>query len=210
MPDFPVLLRVAQKRCVVVGGGPVALRRTKALHDAGAHVTVIAPDIDPGLEVIEGITVVQRPYQPGDLAGAILVIVATDDPTVNSAVARDAKREGVLVNRADEPAKGDLTVLAHAHHGPITLAVHTGGASASAAAAIRRQLSQALDPDWQRLLTIIAPYRAKIQQAVADPLERRTRLAQLTSDQAMGILKDAGPEALRKYCDQLVKPPPTR
>jgi precorrin-2 dehydrogenase/sirohydrochlorin ferrochelatase len=168
MPDLPVMLRIEGKRCVIVGGGPVARRRAAALLEAGGRVTVVAPQIDPDLAAMS-VTVERRAYRETDLDGAFLVVVATGDDAVNAAIGEDARRRGVLVNRADEPTEGDFTVPAHARHGPITLAVHTGGVSAGAGAAIRRELSAALDPAWPRLLELVAPFRSRIQDATPEP-----------------------------------------
>lgn len=206
MPDLPVMLKVEGTRCVIVGGGAVARRRAEALLAAGAEVVVIAPHPDAALAAM-GLTLLERPYQAGDLAGARLVVIATDDEAVNAVAAREAAERGVLVNRADAPDAGDFTVPAHAHHGPLTLAVHTGGVSASAAAAIRRQLSEALDPDWPRLLELVAPYRPAIQARMTDPAERQDRLRKLTDARAMNILKAQGPDALRRHCESLASAP---
>lgn len=205
MPPLPVMLNLQGKRCVVVGGGPVALRRAGALLDSGGAVTVIAPVVEPELDALP-IELHRRPYQAGDLSGAFVVVIATDDPKVNEAVARDAHAAGVLVNRADNPDAGDFTIPAHAHHGPITLAVHTGGASASASATIRKTLSDALDPDWPRLVELAAGFRPIIQQRYPDPAQRRERLMKLADPQAMAILKGRGKDALLEYYRGLAGP----
>jgi precorrin-2 dehydrogenase / sirohydrochlorin ferrochelatase len=202
MAELPVMLRVVGRRCVIVGGGAVALRRARALLEAGAEVRVVAPRVDAELQTLP-VGVEQRPYRRGDLAGALLAVAATDDPAVNAAVAAEAREAGVLVNRADEPEAGDLTIPAHARHGPITLAVHTGGISAAAAATIRRQLSEALDPDWPRLLRIAAPYRELIQRRVPDDAARHERLTRLTGPEAMRTLKERGSAAFETFCDEL-------
>ena len=202
MADLPVMLNVRGRRCVIVGGGAVAARRAASLREAGAEVVVIAPQVDDTLAQQAG-AVHRRPYQRGDLDGACLVVVATDDAAVNEQVAQDAAASGVLTNRADAPERGDLTIPAHARHGPVTLTVHTDGISASAAAAIRRQLSDALDPDWPRLLAIAGDYRQRVQETCADPEDRRARLRRLTDDQAMNILKAQGDDALRDHLDKV-------
>jgi len=206
MPGLPAILNVQGKRCLIVGGGQVAVRRARALIEAGAHATVVAPTIDPAMVEI-GVKMCCRTYQESDLNGAALVVIATDDPVVNQAIADDARKRKVWINRADDPTAGDLTIPAHARHGPITLAVDTGGASASAAATIRRELSAALDPHWPAMLEIVAAYRPLIQQAMTDPAERTDRLRQMTSPQALRVYRDGGADALRKYCDNLIHPP---
>ncbi len=205
MPPLPVMLNLSGKRCVIVGGGRVAARRAGALLKAGAAVAVVAPDIQPGLAALP-LELHHRPYQPGDLAGALIVVIATDDPRVNQAVARDAQAAGVWANRADSPDAGDFTVPAHAHHGPITLAVHTGGASASASATIRQELSDALDPHWPKLIELAGGFRSIIQERWPDPVQRRGRLMKLADPHAMAILKDRGEDALLEYYRRLAGP----
>ncbi len=207
MHCLPVMLCVRERRCVIIGGGPVAARRADALVDAGADVHLVAPELDPAIEGLP-ITVHRRTYEPGDLDGALLVIVATDRKQINQRVADDARQRGVLVNRTDVPDDGDLVVPAHAHHGPVTLAVHTSGVSAAAASTIRRELSDRLDPDWPTLLEAVAPYRALIQQRFADAEQRRDRLRRLTDKAAMRILKDSGVDAVKAHCDALLEGTP--
>ncbi len=200
MPDLPVMLRVEGRRCVVVGGSGVALRRAGALLEAGAVVTVIAPRIDPELRRIN-VQLEERPYRASDLEGAMLVVVATDAMDVNAQIQRDANERNVLVNRADDPTSGDFTVAAHRHEGPITLAVHSGGVSAAAAAAIRDELLAKLDPLWRSLLETVSPYRKRLQQRIADPKRRAAQLLRLTDEHAMDLLRQRGREALVAHCE---------
>ena len=209
MVDLPVMLRVHGKRCVVVGGGAVAYRRAKSLLRAGAMVTVVAPKIDGNLRTV-GAQIEQRPYRVGDLDDAMLAVVATNEPEVNETVAQHAASAGVLVNRADLADAGQISFVAHARHGPVTLSVHTGGISAQAAATILKQLSEDLDPDWERLLEIVAPYRPLIQQRVEDAGHRHQVLEQLTGPHAIETLKLHGVEALRRFCQSLITTPTTQ
>lgn len=199
------MLNIRGRLAVVIGGGSVATRRCASLLDAGADVLVIAPDIDDELAALP-VRVERRAYRAGDLAGAVLVVIATDDPAVNARIHADARSAGgVLVNRTDCPDQGDITIPAHAHHGPITIAVHTGGISASAAATIRRQLSAALDPAWAALLEAVRPCRAELQRRMPEGERRRAALRELTNDAAMSTLKDSGPAGLDGYCRALIE-----
>lgn len=200
------MLRVQGERCVILGGGVVARRRAQTLLAAGARVVVVTPEVTQDFEGLD-VEIIPRPYQYGDLAGARFVVIATNDPEMNSAAGREAREMGVLINRADDPAAGDCAIPAHAHHGPLTIAVHTSGISAGAAATIRRELSAALDPDWPRLLEVVAPYRLRIKQNFADDRpEREKRLTGMTNARAMNMLKAQGPEAVRRYCEGLAEP----
>ncbi|MCC7407433.1 MAG: bifunctional precorrin-2 dehydrogenase/sirohydrochlorin ferrochelatase [Phycisphaeraceae bacterium] len=199
MADLPVMLRVHGRRCVVVGGGAVALRRASALLAAGADVTVIAPEVDPRIAQLP-LHVEKRAYAPGDLANCLLAVAATDDPAVNERIGRDARAAGALVNRPDAPEQGDVQVPAHRQAGPVTLAVHTGGISAAAAGTIADECLHALDPDWPRLLELAAPLREQIQRKVTDATDRQRRLRALTDAAAMKALKHGGVEAAQAHC----------
>ena len=97
---FPLFIDLTGRRTVVVGGGTVGLRRAEVLRRFGAEVVVISPAFARNLD---GVLFVAKKYEAGDLAGAFLAVAAADDPAVNEAVGREARRLGVLFNRADAP-----------------------------------------------------------------------------------------------------------
>lgn len=200
-PCIPIMLDMTGKRCVIVGGGGVAARRTRTLLESGADVTAIAPELAPQLLDMQ-IKTESRRFEPTDLDGAFLVVVATDQPDVNQAVHAAARDRGVLVNRTDDAGLADLTFMTAHRDGPLTLAVHTGGASAGAAVRIRDELAMHLDDDWAALLTHALPARKQLQQQITDPAKRLPLLRRLTDDAAMNTLKTGGQAALRAlYAD---------
>ena len=123
---YPLMLDLTGRPAVVVGGGPVALRRVRALLAAGALVHVIAPRVDPALAG-EDVRLSRRKYRDGDLAGAWLAHAATDDPAVNAAVAAAAERLRIWCVRADDAAASRAWTPAVARQGEITIAVTAGG-----------------------------------------------------------------------------------
>lgn len=203
MIDLPVMLNVRGRRCVIVGGGRVALRRLGSLLAAGAQVEVIAPEVEAAIEALAEVKVHRRAWCPGDLDGAKLVVIATSDAVVNAAAAKEAAQAGALVNRADDPAVGDVSIPAHASDGLVTIAVHTGGASAAAAAAIRRELSASLAPHWPAMLALAQTWRPRVQQAVADTGTRQARLAAMTDQAAVDLYNTQGGVALEAYYEKL-------
>ncbi len=96
----------------------MALRKVETLVSRGADVVVVAREIAPEIEVIPGVEVRRRPYEPSDLDCAILVIAATDDRSVNERVHADARSAGVLVNVVDVPELCDFIVPASVVRGP--------------------------------------------------------------------------------------------
>jgi uroporphyrin-III C-methyltransferase/precorrin-2 dehydrogenase/sirohydrochlorin ferrochelatase len=111
---------------VVIGGGAVALRRTKSLLAADARVRVIAPRVDDELAGLD-VVLHRRPYHDGDLAGAWLAHAAADDPGVNAAVAAEAERHRIWCVRADDAGASAAWVPAVTRQGDVTIAVTAGG-----------------------------------------------------------------------------------
>jgi uroporphyrin-III C-methyltransferase / precorrin-2 dehydrogenase / sirohydrochlorin ferrochelatase len=114
---------------VVVGGGPVALRRVAGLREAGAEIVVVAPRLTPALGDLADrgqITAHRRGYQPGDLDGAWLVLACTDQPDVNAAVAADAERRHLWCARADDATASAAWVPAVGRADAVTVAVNAG------------------------------------------------------------------------------------
>ncbi|MEM1356302.1 MAG: NAD(P)-dependent oxidoreductase [Planctomycetota bacterium] len=204
LSGIPVMLDVTGRRCLVVGGGRVAARRARALQAAGAEVVVVAPQVDPAVAQIGG-EIRQRAFEADDLDGAWLVVVATNNPTVNQAVHAEARTRNLLVNRADDADASDLAFMVSHRDGPLTAAVHTGGASAAAAVRIRDAVAAQLDPDWPVLLRHAKSARRKIQATVADPTKRTALLGRLTDNAAMQALKSGGESALEGFYADMIR-----
>jgi precorrin-2 dehydrogenase/sirohydrochlorin ferrochelatase len=158
-----VNLLVTGRACLVVGGGTVALEKVDGLLDAGAEVTVVAPEVTPGLAERTSVTVEQRPYRSGEAAGYRLVIVATDDPAVNAEVAADAEAAGVWVNAADDVENCTFTLPARVRRGDLLLTASTGGRSPGVASWVRRRLEADYGPEWATLLDLVADARDELR-----------------------------------------------
>ena len=123
-------LRLAGRRVVVVGGGPVAARRVAGLLDAGALVHVVAPHLTPALEGLataERVTWTARAYQAGDLDGAWYVVAATNAPSANAAVAAEAESARIFCSRADDAASSTAWTPAVGRHGGVQVGVLSPG-----------------------------------------------------------------------------------
>src|SRR6185437_6393479 len=125
MSGYPIELDLTGRAAVVVGGGTVALRRTRALVRAGAQVTVIAPVVCAEFAELS-VTVLTRRYRDGDLTGAWLVHAATDDAEVNEAVATAAEAARIWCVRADTATESPARMPAVTRHGDVTVAVTAG------------------------------------------------------------------------------------
>ena len=123
---YSLMLSLAGRRVVVVGGGTVALRRAASLLESGANVVVIAPSVLPELAELP-VTVLAREYRDGDLSAAWLAHAATGDPAVNAQVADEAERNRIWCVRADVAAASAAWTPAVTRHGDVTVAVTSGG-----------------------------------------------------------------------------------
>ena len=146
MPLFPAFLKLAGRRVVVVGGGAVAASKIRALLDAGADVTVVAPGIAPGI-LRADVACVRRPFEARDLDGAWLVVAAAP-PEVNRKVAEAAGERRVFVNAVDDPPNASLYLGGVVRRSGLTVAISTDG-RAPALAGLLRQALDALLPAEQ-------------------------------------------------------------
>ncbi|PZF97223.1 uroporphyrinogen-III C-methyltransferase [Micromonospora deserti] len=127
---YPLGLRLAGRRVVVVGGGAVATRRVPALLDAGADVFLVAPELTPALRAhvdARRLHWAPRRFAPDDLDGAWLVQVAIDDPIAAASVSAAAAERRIFCVRADDRAAATAWTPAVTRHGPVTVAVLGGG-----------------------------------------------------------------------------------
>ena len=143
---YPLLLDLGGRRAVVIGGGAVALRRTRGLLAAGASVAVIAPAVLPELAELSEVAVSLRGYVDGDLDGAWVVHACTDDPAVNAAVAAEAERRRIPCVRADDAAGGSARTPAVTRGAGLVVAVGAdGGPDPTRASAVRDAVALLLE-----------------------------------------------------------------
>lgn len=139
---FPVFIDLSGRAAVVVGGGTVGLRRASVLRRFGAEVTVVSPRLSGPAE---GVRHVPRSYREGDLEGAFLAVAATDDPQANAAVCREARRLGLLFNRADCPEDCGFFFPAVCEGEGLVAGVVGDGASHQRTAQAARRIRQVLE-----------------------------------------------------------------
>ncbi|MBQ9224857.1 MAG: siroheme synthase [Fibrobacter sp.] len=138
-------LNLEGRNVLVVGGGRIALRKVKTLLPTGAHITVVAPQINPEFTTIPSIVLKNRPYEPLDLRGIFMVFICTDKPAVNAQVSNDARARRILVNNACDYLDGDFIVPARMDFGEnIAVTVSTQGRAPSLA----KKLKQKIQSEW--------------------------------------------------------------
>ena len=127
---YPLGLRLAGRRVLVVGGGTVATRRVPALLDAGAAVALVAPEVTPALHghIAAGrLSWSPRAFRPDDLDDTWLVQVAIDDPAAAAQISAAAEERRIFCVRADDRQAASAWTPAVTRSGPVTVAVLGGG-----------------------------------------------------------------------------------
>jgi precorrin-2 dehydrogenase/sirohydrochlorin ferrochelatase len=162
--QYPVNLILQGTRCLVVGGGPVAARKAAGLLACQAEVHVIAPSLSPEMAALP-VSVEQRPYRAGDVAGYRLVLAATDDRDVNRTVFDEAEAQGTWVNSADDPALCTFTLPSVIRRGSIMVTVSTGGRSPALASWLKHRFEDELGPEYQVLVDLVARAREDMRAA---------------------------------------------
>lgn len=162
---YPVSLAIDGRKCLVIGGGQVALRKVEALLEHGAAVTVASPRLDDGLRRLAAhgkVITIDRDYRPGDMDGFFMAIVATDSAAINRAAAEEARQKHVLVNVADDAGKSDFITPSHVRRGPVSIAISTSGKSPALARKLRVTLEQEFGEEYARLAELLGEIRAEV------------------------------------------------
>lgn len=170
---FPVFLRLEGRRVLLVGGGAVAAAKLRALLDAGADVTVVAPAIASAIAAAP-VTVVRRPFEPRDLDG-VWYVVAAAPREVNAEVARGAHARGIFVNAVDDVENASAYAGAVLRRGGVTIALSTDGEAPALAGLLREGLEALLPEDLDGWMACARDARQR-WLAEGVPMEQRRPL----------------------------------
>jgi precorrin-2 dehydrogenase/sirohydrochlorin ferrochelatase len=181
---FPMFVKLAGRRCLVVGGGPVAESKIDSLLRAGAQVTVVSPALTDRLERMNRHHLFAwepRRFVVADLQGAFLVIAATADDATNEAVYREADRRGILCNAVDEPPRCHFYFPAVVQRGALQIAISTAGLSPSLAQRLRKELEVQFGHEYGEWLQWLGSVREALMTRHLSFRTRKRLLARLAS-----------------------------
>lgn len=181
MERLPLFLDLRDQAVTVVGGGVVAERKVRLLESAGARITVVAPTLTEALAAraaAAALLHVPRSFVGSDadcalLAAARLVIAATDDRDINTAVSEHARALGIWVNVVDDAELSTALMPSIIDRSPVIVAVSTGGASPVLARRLRERLEALLEPSLGPLAALLARFRQRLIARWPDASQRR-------------------------------------
>src|SRR3954452_15052176 len=161
-PFYIACLKLAERRCVVVGGGDIGLEKVEGLLASEGKVVLIAPDAIEPLQRLadEGsIEWIGREYREGDLERTFIAIAATNDTDVNIKVYEDAEQRAMLVNVVDVPPLCNFILPAIVRTGPLAIAISTAGASPALAKRMKTEIAATYGEPYARLAVLLNEVR---------------------------------------------------
>jgi precorrin-2 dehydrogenase len=184
LPDkryYMACLDLEGRSCLVVGGGSVGLEKAKGLLDCGATVTVVAPQIEPDLQLLP-VRWRRKRYVAADLEGNFLVVAATSNGSLNRRIFLDAEERSLLCNVVDTPELCSFILPAVYRRDPIAVAVSTGGASPALAKRLRDELGRRVQEEHVDLARRLRELRPWVRLHYHSYRERRDFFEQLVEE----------------------------
>lgn len=202
MAYFPIFIEIEKKKCLVVGGGKVALRKVETLLRYDAQVHVVSREICTEIRALlppENIHEEELLPSPGDtnagellpecscgpewplpdhFTGAALVVAATGSREVNHRVAQFCRERRIPVNVADAPEECTFFFPAVVKKGDISIGVNTGGKSPAVSSQVRRDIEKAIPDYYEAIADQLGALREYVKSHVEREPDRRKILKQ--------------------------------
>ncbi|WP_041209778.1 siroheme synthase CysG [Aeromonas jandaei] len=176
MDYLPIFCRLDNKPVLLVGGGEVAERKARLLLDAGAQLTVVAPELDPELAELAAngsIEWLAGEFASQQLAGKWLVVAATDRREVNALVYQSANRARIFANVVDDPKRSSFIMPSIIDRSPLMVAISSGGKAPVLARLLREKLEALLPQHLGAVATFAGSLRERVKARFASMGERR-------------------------------------
>jgi uroporphyrin-III C-methyltransferase / precorrin-2 dehydrogenase / sirohydrochlorin ferrochelatase len=204
---FPVFFDLSGQNVLIVGGGEVALRKISLLERTGASITVVAPQIAPELMALAAagkLKLAIREFEPEDLDGARLVIVATSRRAVNRWIANLSESRSIPVNVVDDREASRFIVPAIIDRDPVLVAISTGGTSPVLARRLRERLEALIPARIGELATWLKALRRAARRKLRDTDERRRFFEAVVDGPAARRFVDGDQPGAQRIAQQLL------
>jgi precorrin-2 dehydrogenase/sirohydrochlorin ferrochelatase len=210
MPKYlPICLKLEGRSAVIVGGGNVGTQKVADFLGCCAAVTVVSPQVSVEIRNAAAageVRLVERCYEAGDIAGAFLVVVATDDPKTNAEIYAEATAAGQLVNVCDDPPHCNYIFASKVERGPLTVSVFTHGTAPAFAKRVRRELETWLGPEYGELAELLAELRPQVKalEGLTQP-QRQRIFERLVYSELLLLFREGEPEQARRRAGELIE-----
>jgi uroporphyrin-III C-methyltransferase / precorrin-2 dehydrogenase / sirohydrochlorin ferrochelatase len=175
---YPVFIDLSAQLCIVLGDGKFAVEKAAALREAGASVRMIS----------------SGDYRPGSLAGARLVVDASEDPEINRLSWEEAEAAGILINVVDRPAQCRFIAPAIVRRDPLLIAISTSGESPFLASALRARIERWLGREWGPFVALVGNVRRQLRERGV-PIPEQTRVyRRIVNSDVRNLLRRGRPD----------------
>jgi siroheme synthase-like protein len=204
---LPISISLNARRCLVIGGGRVALRKIDTLLNYDSDITVIAPEIDEKIDYYaakNSLKVIKREYKSPEAAEYGLVISASDNMDVNRQVSDDCKKAGVPVNVVDKPSLCDFIFPAVIRRDCLTVAVSSDGKAPFLSGHIRMILENIFPENWNKVARYAAAFREKVQSRLKGDFQKKTEAyARFLEADWKEIIKEKSGDEIEQMLDDM-------
>ena len=194
MKPYPIFLTGLHNRhCIVIGGTHEAEGKVRGLLAVDATITVISAELNETLTewAEEGcFTWLKRPFQPGDLCGAFLVIAERSDPDTNTLIWDEAEAEGILVNVMDDVGHCNFVAGSVIRQGPLVMTISTSGAAPALAVRLRQRFEQEFSEEYAIFLEWMQVLRPHMAATYPSFQERKKRYYALVDSDVLVMIKN--------------------
>ena len=173
MAYFPMFVQLKNKKCLVIGGGRIALRKIEVLKDFEADVTVIAPEMIPQIRQIDKIRRIFRTFMEEDFKEAELVVAATNDPKVNSEISKICMQKKIPVNAVDQKEDCSFIFPSYVKEGEVVAAFSSGGQSPMITQYLKKKIKPNLTEELGQIAQILGSLRAFAKSCIATERQRK-------------------------------------
>lgn len=204
---YPAMLDLAGRDALLVGGGEIAAQKARPLLDAGVRLRIVAPALTASLRAcVEAgdATWEAREVRPEDVAGAAVVVCATDVRAVNRAVYEEASAAGIPVNVVDDPELCSFIVPSVVRRGALQVAISTGGRSPAFAKFMRRHLEETIGEEYGLLAELAGRMRDRAREAGIG-YEARDRIATAALPRLLDLLRAGRTAEAEALADELAQ-----
>lgn len=166
-PYQPLHFKLADRPCLVVGGGKTAERRIRALLSCGARLKVVAPEVEGNIGLMAEAGLIhleRRPFSEADLENQFLVVALTDNRSLNKRIMNLCEKKGILCTGNGIDGWGDFIFPSTLRRGEVTVSISTGGSSPTLSRWLREELDEMLPGEITRLSLILGLVRSRIHQ----------------------------------------------
>ena len=191
MKFYPVNLNLENKKCVVIGGGKVALRKILTLLDCGAKVEVIAPKVCEEISQLadeKKIILLREKYSAEKISDGMILIAATDNFEINKKILADGREKNFLVNVVE--GESDFNIPSKIERGNFLLTISTGGKSPAFSKFFRENLEKEFDKNFGEGLKIISHYRQEVKKILQNHEDRKIFWRKVLTPEMWKIFKN--------------------